>query len=725
MSLVDDTFGPGGYLSVLFSGYEPREQQVRLAREIDRAIRDGASLLAEAPTGVGKSVAYLVPAIRHALESGGRVAVVTANILLQEQLVRVDLPRLRSILPTPFDFALAKGRGQYLCLDRLSDTLAERVFGGESPEGLEQVVAWADETEEGDLSELPFEPRQELRRLFTVSADDCLGSACPRKEECFPNRARARLHAAQIVVANYHLFFSDMAIRSASAGDAKILPDFDVVILDEAHRAADIARDFFGFRFTAGSVRHAARLLGGARAKPGSLDIPEIDLKLKGALPDEADVFFARLAAYARSNKYRARLRENDPVPSGRLVELLAEAESVLDRSAATLPLDAAGRRRLRQAAVLCGRIGAGVAVAMRPAANAESVCFVDLDNASGRAALGSKPIDVSSVLRDRLFESASIRSTIAVSATLSTGGEDGFGFAAGELGSDKARTFEVESPFDFAKSCLFVVPAEHEICLPNESPFPREAAKVFARVAVLALGRTLGLFTTHRGMELAYERAAESASFWAHEARVPRVLRQGQMPRSELVRLFKEDVSSVLVGTSSLWEGVDVPGEALSCVCIDKLPFPTPDDPVLDSLDARDRDAFSRHMVPRALIAFRQGFGRLIRTSTDRGVVVCLDRRIFEKGYGRLFLRALPAGVRVSRDLADVRRFLDGEPVESEAVERPRPKPSAFSPEVDAGLRQRLGRRRPARSVVEEAGGMSDKDRASITETIRRATGG
>ncbi len=671
MSLVDDTFGPEGLLASRFPGYEPREQQVVLAKEIERVIADGENLLAEAPTGVGKSVAYLVPAIEHAVTSGTTVLVVTANIVLQEQLVDVDLPRLKEILPVAFDFALAKGRGNYLCLERFGETQTERAIAGlriDDEANFGAVRRWAAETTRGDLSELPFEPSVGLRRLFTVGSDDCLGFDCPRKLDCFANKARSKLASARVVVANYALFFSDLQVRSATDGEVGILPRFDVLVLDEAHRAAEIARDFFGFRHTVGSVRWAIRLLGGAPAKAAAEEIPELDTELKERTGRAAAEFFADLARRAGTSATRL----SSDVQAEVLIGLLGDAAGVLERSAATLPgLERAARRRLNRGAERCALIASNLTRATRRQSEAE-VFFVE-KTGEDRVALCSKPIEVGELLRERVFESSEIRSVIAASATLTTGrssnllsGEraPNFEFMADELGAEAARTIAVDSPFDFAERCLFVVPGASAICLPGESQYGDEAAAVVAGVAndIAALGKgTLGLFTTRRGMQRAYEVALDRVVFDEDDplARQPRIMCQGSAPRSELVRRMKAYPGSVLLGTSSFWEGIDVSGDALACVVMDKLPFPTPDDPVIAALDARDRNAFVRHMLPRALFAFRQGFGRLIRTKTDRGVVICLDRRIFEKGYGRKFLMALPRGVRVSRDLSDVARFL------------------------------------------------------------------
>jgi ATP-dependent DNA helicase DinG len=642
---IDEAFGPGGHLSRALPGYEPRRGQVDLARAVDRAIRDSTVLLGEAGTGVGKSFAYAVPAVWHAVHEGRRVLVVTANLNLQDQLAGKDLPLLRACLPWPFDFAVMKGRANYLCLDRHADSLSESVFGSlfgrrEEVEQWDRVNSWAAETTGGDVAELPFEPLPSLRQRFTVGAEDCLGRACPRHGDCFANRAKVRAESAHVVVANYHLLFAHLQVVRGSGGEAAVLPPFDAMVLDEANRAADIARDFFGARVTAGACRWAARLLAG---KEGDLD-PELKERISG----EADRFFEALGDHAASPAYRSRLRRADSVRDwGRLVGLMQRASSVYLSAAGTE--EPKRKEQLRKCASRCEGIVSAVTAAMSdPAGDDDRVYFVDRQG--DRVALASKAIDVSGRLRAELFEAESVGSVTCTSATLRVGAS--FEFFSGEVGVAESHDVEelvAESPFDFREQCLLVVP--------RDAPDPkldvqhREAARLFVEACRQAGGRTLGLFTSYRSLTVAHELAS---------ARLPyRVMRQGEAPRHELVRRFREDKTSVLLGAESFWSGVDVPGEALSCVVMDRLPFPNPSDPVMDALAERDDDSFRNQSLPRATTMFRQGFGRLIRASTDRGAVVCLDSRLLDKPYGKLFLKCLPAGVRMSRDLADVGRFL------------------------------------------------------------------
>lgn len=630
---IDSVFGPDGVLAHRFEGYVPRQGQIELAQAVDDAIRDGEHVMAEAPTGTGKSIGYSVPATYHAAHGGKRVVIATANIALQEQLVDKDLPLLAEILPWDFTFALIKGRNNYLCHDRLYQEEAqgtlELLDDPADAEMLQALVAWARQTATGDVSELPFEPPHRLWRRFSISSDDCKGSDCRFRDECCALKARAAAQEADVVVCNYHLLFAHLQVRETTEKDI-VLPPFDVAILDEAHKAADIARDFFGFRVTQGAVRWAARLL----KKIG-------EVKFYDHVVKEAERFFARLLQHRRSPAYKTRLRTPDAVPWSELVRLIGEVrDGYVEAVSETSDVDL--RADLKRAAGRCHDLAQQIASALTLSAP-DTVSFIEED-ARGNAVLCSKPIRVGERLRQSLFDQT--RTVVLTSATLTTGGT--FDHLRDEIGVPDPRELVVDTPFDFQRQALLVVP--EDMPEPNDPAFPAAVAAMFAEVMDLADGRTLGLFTSYRNLNATYERVRGNGH---------RVLKQGDMPRTALVEEFRRDVGSVLLGTESFWAGVDVPGEALSCVVIDRLPFPSPDDPVLDAISERDRRWFMTYSLPRAVIAFKQGFGRLIRTATDRGVVVVLDRRLVSKPYGRVFTASLP-DVLKSRRLENVRHFLE-----------------------------------------------------------------
>lgn len=629
---IDTVFGPNGIFARRFQGYAPRRGQIELTRAVDRAIEENAHLMAEAPTGTGKSIAYLVPAIRHAVQHGKRVLVVTGNIALQEQLVGKDLPLLAEVLPWEFSFALLKGRQNYLCPSRLHEQEAEPQLDipGEpfDVDTYQAILSWAETTETGDKSELPFEPPARLWKRFSITSEDCKGNECRFRDQCFAAKAKAHAEQAMVVVTNYHMLLLHLHLREITGRDL-ILPPFDIAICDEGHKMADIAREFFGFRVTAGSVRWAGRLLG----RMGHI-------RLATALETEVSAFFDALDTYASSDAYDRRLRVPGVVTHQALRAALVETFRVYQEGMDDV-LDSDARAELTRAMARAMALVLQLDSAMGLTEEG-SVYFLER-LPKGGLALASKVVDVSERLRKLFFDATP--SVIVTSATLTTGGS--FEHAKRELGLRDARELVVESPFDFERQALLIVP--EGMPSPQEPVFADAVADVVARIVDLAEGRTLGLFTSYRNMNAAYERLSGCGY---------RVLRQGDAPRTQLIEAFRKDVRSVLLGTESFWAGVDVPGESLSCVIIDRLPFPPPDDPVLDAVSERDPDWFQDFSLPRAIIAFKQGFGRLIRSQLDRGVVVVLDERLVTKRYGKKFIRSLPYTLK-SRRLAHVRHFL------------------------------------------------------------------
>lgn len=632
---ITDVFGPDGMFASRFPGYEPRPGQVALARMVDRAMRQGRHALGEGPCGVGKSLAHAVPAVWHAHHRNKRVVIVTANIALQEQLVRKDLPMLASVLPWPFTFALLKGRNNFLCQDRLAESQARGDLRGLFEPGhqrqVDDILAWARGTTTGDVSELPFIPAPGVWPRFSVGSDECQGSVCPYRATCFSERAMQAAQTADLIVTNYHLLFAHLAVRRETDEDL-ILPAFDLLVLDEAHEAADIARDFFGFTVSELAVKRLAR-------SAEDYGHPE----LARALRWQAKELFDAIARYARSPSYQCRLTVSGFASAADLVDALGAlarlgAQHASDEDAEA-EVRAKGRNARRQAETLAARLDEAVTLA-----DPNKVYFIETD-AKGRAKLGAKSIDVATVLRTELFGRAS--SVTLLSATMTTSGT--FDFLRGEVGAPAdALELVAESPFDFAKQALLIVP--QGIPDPDKPGFVAAAADAVRQVIDACDGRVLALFTSYRNLNAVYEQIAGDGHL---------LLKQGDLPRTELARIFKEDIGSVLLGTESFWTGIDVPGPALTGLVIDKLPFPNLKDPVVNAICARDKGAFATYLVPRAIIMLRQGVGRLIRSQKDVGVVVILDRRIAEKPYGKRFLKSLPP-MMTSRKLDNIARFLE-----------------------------------------------------------------
>ncbi len=633
---IDKVFGPGGYLAAKFSGYETRHGQIQLAEKVHEAIQEERHLLAEGPTGTGKSIGYSVPAI-HASQEGKKIIISTANIALQEQLINKDLPLLQDILPGQFSFALMKGRSNYLCLSTFYDNQQQGVFqtffDSKTIVAQKDLVKWANETDSGDVSELDFEPPSQLWRKFSTTADDCRGSKCEYKNECFANVARAKARNADIVVCNYHLLFSHLKVREQSGLDL-ILPPFNVAICDEGHKAADIARDFFGFRITEGSIRWVVRMLE-------KISEPDLVHHARAATED----FFSDLVVHKESGEYKIRLRKKDVVPWRSLCQVLRNTADAYQKqeSSGDLKLEV----DLDKASARCGVLISNITEAMT-LEDEDSVYFIE--QTGNKIALCSKLIKVGHKLRANLFDQTD--TVIVTSATLAT--DRSFEFVAQEIGADdKERTSEIiaDTPFDFARQALIVAP--DGLPNPNDHAFHEQLPQLIEKIINYAEGRTLGLFTSYKNLNAVYDYVSGRVNY--------NVMRQGDQPRMKLIAEFKRDTSSVLLGTESFWVGVDVPGESLSCLVIDRLPFQPLGDPVLDAIKERDSNSFWNYQVPRAVIAFKQGFGRLVRSMDDYGVVVILDNRVIEKSYGRTFIASLPNTTK-TRNLENIRRFLNRE---------------------------------------------------------------
>jgi len=639
MGIVQDTFGEGGHLAQQLDGYQVRDGQVRLAERVLATMEEGGSLLAEAPTGTGKSLAYALPAVWHAVQNGRKAVLVTANIALQDQLAKKDLPLLAAALPFEFNFQVLKGVANYLCLDVMDESNGSPSLNFDRREEHEQwdaIKAWTETTPSGDIAELPFEPLHRVRERFTVSSDDCLGVSCPFRDGCHLLSARRKAADADLVVTNYHLFFADLAIK---AGDGQgVLPPYQHVVFDEGHKIADIVRDFFGWRVSRPGIKQATSQL-----KKGRRGAKGIDRELYDRIELEADFFFGKLAQFYHSDDYAVRLRGPGEYDAEQLAASLDEAASTLQVAADQGRFKADRKAELRNGANRC----AAAASHLREGQELQDETRAYfLDERNDRVAVAMKPVDVAPILRQHVFESEKVRTTVVTSATLSTGGSSGFDFIAKQLGAESSADIEVESPFDFS-GVTMVVP--RGIAVPNAKAFPSDVAEALVETVGLARGRTLGLFTSYRVMKVAAQALRGAGLPY-------RILVQGEGSRMQLVRDFKEDVPSVLLGVESFWQGLDCPGETLSCVFIDKLPFAVPDDPVLSMLEQREGSRFwKRHSLPHAIIAFKQGFGRLVRTVSDAGAVVCCDRRLVDKPYGKSFFRALPEGVRVVRQLEEV----------------------------------------------------------------------
>lgn len=636
---VAAAFAPGGTLACTADGFRAREGQTRLALAIARTVAQGGELVAEAATGVGKTFAYLVPA----LLSGERVLLSTATKALQDQLFTRDLPQLAAALGVPVRMALLKGRGSYLCRHRLG--FAESAVGSHElglRMALGKVAHWAQATRSGDLGEMPgLDERSPIIPLVTSTRENCLGAECPQFRQCHVNQARREALAADVVVINHHLFFADMAVRES--GMAELLPTVRVVVFDEAHQLNETGVQFLGRQLATGQLLDFARdlLTVGVQHARGLADWLVLAGNVERAARD------LRLAAGPAKITQRQRwaLAEPDGVDPAAwalamslLARGLGEAGQALARLAEAAPDLARLHERAAELAERVARFGAPV----QPG-------FVRwLDVAAGLRLIES-PLDIADAVQTKLLRQPTQgdrpRAWVFVSATL--GADERLTWFTGPCGLQDAEVLQIGSPFDYARQAALYVP--EGIARPADARHSNDVAVLAGDIAARLGGRTLVLTTTLRALRAIGDALTQRFA----ERRGPEVLVQGALPKRALMERFRAAADDplgrgcVLIGSATFWEGVDMPGDALQCVVIDKLPFPPPGDPLVEArcqqLEAEGRSAFADYSVPAAAVALKQGAGRLIRRETDAGLLVICDTRLLTMGYGRRLLAALP----------------------------------------------------------------------------------
>jgi ATP-dependent DNA helicase DinG len=662
---VAESFSESGALARVVDGYEPRDGQRRMAAAVADVIQHGGTLLSEAGTGTGKTLAYLIPAIL----SRQRVLVSTGTKNLQEQIFFKDLPALSRALPVPFTATLMKGRSNYLCLHRWEmyrdGVEGNTSAGGRLIESGDEVVLpilkkWVAATTTGDRAELKDLPEDlPMWKGLSAEAETCLGATCPRYGDCFVTLMRQRALESDVVIVNHHLLCADAAIRQSTFGE--VVPTCPTLVVDEAHQLEDVATQYFGVSFSNyrvdDLVRDGERLLSGTPR-----DVEDLARALQ-RVADRSRAFFSALSTERALKVSEARARytaeamqehfEDGMMLAGALEGLeatlaLATKRTSNDSNDSNGSNDSNDPNDLSELAASVRRRAGEVRSDLRFLMRADDPDFVYYVEARGRGLfLRASPIDVSRTVREALFNR--FRSIVLTSATLAV--DDGFSYVKGRLGLREAEEVRVPSEFDYRRQALMYLPRRMP---PPKSPlFAEAAARETIELLKRSRGRAFVLFTSYAVLRTVQQFVEMSLDF--------PIFVQGSAPRSVLIDQFRSTPNAVLLATSSFWQGVDVVGEALSCVIIDKLPFASPGDPVvaarIDALTAEGGDAFSDYQVPLAILALQQGLGRLIRHRTDRGVLAILDPRVKTMGYGRRFLTSLPPAP-VTHDLDAVARF-------------------------------------------------------------------
>ena len=651
---MEQIFGRGGLIAKHHPEYEFRAGQIKMADAVLRAFEERRHLIVEAGTGTGKTLAYLVPAIAFALAEKKRVIISTGTKNLQEQLMTKDIPFLQKVLPKKFSAAYMKGRGNYVCLHKIKKAETTPILAGlDDVDYFDEVRHWARESQTGDRAELIDLPENlSFWRHVDARSETCLGQKCPDFEPCFVTRMRQRAEQADIVIVNHHLFFADLSLRGDNGNYGRVLPDYAAVVFDEAHLIEDIAADYFGAQVSSWQVEELVRDVG-------NLTLTNVNdnrdlTKVSARAVNFADHFFGGFrSGRGEDGRFplnpdtfrKPRGKEFDVTPQGEAFvafdKSLERLESLLDGLKNQNSDIENLVRRTRQIRFDLDFICAG-----------DDKKFVYWMEKRGRGTfLRASPIDVSGLLADKLFETT--ETAVLTSATLST--NNSFNFVKERLGLEVEQTDDLiaASSFDYEKQAILYLP--RSMPDPRSPEFVQAASGEIIKLLNVTRGRAFVLATSAGAMRTLYETVAPRVDFPCFV--------QGTMSKTGLLEKFKTTPNAVLFATASFWQGVDVRGDQLSCVIIDKLPFAVPTDPVVAArqrfIDGNGGSSFFDYSVPQAVISLKQGVGRLIRSQTDTGVLAILDPRLTTKGYGKVFLNSLPK-THTTSNIADLQAIFN-----------------------------------------------------------------
>ena len=632
-----EILGPGGPFASSLPGFEHREAQQEMAAAVADVMREGGELLVEAGTGTGKTLAYLIPAIL----SGQRVVVSTGTKNLQEQLFYKDIPLVRKALNIPFTACLMKGRGNYLCLARFTQFQAQPAFRFfEESSHFETLQRWSRMTKTGDRSEIPHVPEKlDFWKGISARSENCVGKECPDFDRCYVTKLRQKAAESELIVVNHHLLFADLVVRQGAYGE--VIPDYDYLVLDEAHQVEDVATANFGLTVSSAAVEELAQdaeKAWSARRERSRARQALTELKrLRGA---SQELFQTYRPRDGKDDRYRLRPKSATPAQE-RATDLFRRQLSRVREGLEGIPEPDESSVALSRRA---GEIDIDLEVIVS-AADPEAVSWCERRERS--VALRSSPIRVAPMVRSMLLDRK--RAVVLTSATLAV--DESFDYVSSRLGVGTDRGRQLPSPFDYQSQALFYVP--RHLPPPKDPGFIGSATEEIRSLLRASRGRAFLLFTSFANLHAVRNEIEPNLPY--------PLFVQGDASRGELLDSFRETPGAVLLATSSFWEGVDVMGEQLSLVVIDKLPFAVPSDPLvsarMDWVTGTGGNAFSEYQVPMAILTLKQGLGRLIRSKSDRGVVAVLDSRLSTMAYGKRFVKSLPP-FRLTHDRDEVELF-------------------------------------------------------------------